>query len=133
MLGIDEVAIGLLNRDRVSDTISTTASEVGPPDARGYVVRDLWIKTESTTSESISATIDAHGLGFLSESVNACGEDTLPTQYLSDWQWLAAYSGWDDVNATPLSMAIPSCSTERLQQGSGHARAVADHLLARRK
>ncbi|SFR92828.1 alpha-galactosidase [Halomicrobium zhouii] len=93
----NEVAVGLFNRGSSSATISTMAAEVGLPSATDYVVRDLHAHTESISSGGISASVPAHGLALFRVTVNSGGADTRPTEYLSDWHWMAAYNGWNDV------------------------------------
>ncbi|RRJ29504.1 NPCBM/NEW2 domain-containing protein [Halocatena pleomorpha] len=86
--------VALLNRSTSPTTILTTASEIGMPSADEYYLRDLWNHNDSYTSGSISATVQGHGIEMFRVEMNAGGEDTQPTQYLSDWHWMAAFENW---------------------------------------
>jgi alpha-galactosidase len=58
------VAVALLNRGSGAANISTTAGEVGLASTSTYTVRDLWSKTTTSTSGTITASVPAHGVAM---------------------------------------------------------------------
>ncbi|MCC9306559.1 NEW3 domain-containing protein [Kitasatospora sp. RB6PN24] len=54
------VAVTLFNENATPATISTTAAAVGLPGAEGYLLRDLWAHTTTSSGGSISATVPGH-------------------------------------------------------------------------
>lgn len=58
-------AVALFNESDDEQTISTTADEVGVPDADTYRTRDLWQQEDGTSSGTLQATVPAHGTVLL--------------------------------------------------------------------
>lgn len=58
-------AVALFNESDDEQTISTTADEVGVPDADTYRTRDLWQQEDGTSSGTLEATVPAHGTVLL--------------------------------------------------------------------
>ncbi|MFI0713412.1 NPCBM/NEW2 domain-containing protein [Streptomyces inhibens] len=54
-------AVALFNETGQPQQISTTAKDVGLPQADGYHLRDLWQHRDTHTTGTISATVPAHG------------------------------------------------------------------------
>ncbi|UKY48871.1 NPCBM/NEW2 domain-containing protein [Streptomyces inhibens] len=54
-------AVALFNETGQPQQISTTAKDVGLPQADGYRLRDLWQHRDTHTTGTISATVPAHG------------------------------------------------------------------------
>ncbi|MGP8303275.1 NPCBM/NEW2 domain-containing protein [Streptomyces inhibens] len=54
-------AVALFNETGQPQQISTTAKDVGLPQADGYRLRDLWQHRDTHTTDTISATVPAHG------------------------------------------------------------------------
>jgi alpha-galactosidase len=57
-------AVILLNRAAGAATISTTAGQIGLAPTGTYTVRDLWAKTTTTTTGTITASVPAHGVAM---------------------------------------------------------------------
>ncbi|MFE5581885.1 NEW3 domain-containing protein [Kitasatospora sp. NPDC056531] len=55
------VAVTLFNENPQPTVISTTAAAVGLPQAKGYLLRDLWEHTDGETAGAISSTVPGHG------------------------------------------------------------------------
>ena len=55
-------AVVLFNSTGSTATISTTATEVGMPNARDYRLQDLWAHTTTETAGNIVASVPAHGV-----------------------------------------------------------------------
>lgn len=64
-------AVALFNRGSRAETIRTTTEEIGMTRAASYVVRDLWQRTEKTTSDEISAIVPPHGVSLFRVAVGA--------------------------------------------------------------
>jgi alpha-galactosidase len=54
-------AVALFNENSSATTITTSAAEVGMNASSQYTLRDLWTKSSTTTSGTISASVPAHG------------------------------------------------------------------------
>ena len=54
-------AVALFNETGQPQRITTSARQVGLPQADGYRLRDLWQHSDQHTSGTISATVPAHG------------------------------------------------------------------------
>ncbi|KOG37595.1 NPCBM/NEW2 domain-containing protein [Streptomyces decoyicus] len=54
-------AVALFNETGQPQRISTTAEELGLPQADGYRLRDLWRHQDTHTTGTVSATVPAHG------------------------------------------------------------------------
>jgi hypothetical protein len=59
-----DVAVGLFNTTGQAETVSTTASAIGIPGAHRYQVTNLWTHEVSSSGNTISATVPAHGVAF---------------------------------------------------------------------
>ena len=59
-----DAVVGLFNTSTESETVSTTASAIGLPARRHYVVRDLWTHARSDSTATISAVVPAHGVAL---------------------------------------------------------------------
>ncbi|GHF68667.1 alpha-galactosidase [Amycolatopsis bartoniae] len=57
-----DVAVALFNRGATSTEIRTDARSAGLPFSSGYVLRDLWQHTETSTLGGISAEVPPHGV-----------------------------------------------------------------------
>ena len=57
-----DVAVALFNRGSTSTEIRTDARSAGLPFSPGYVLRDLWQHTETSTVGGISAEVPPHGV-----------------------------------------------------------------------
>jgi alpha-galactosidase len=62
-------AVALFNTGSSSQQISTSASALGMPKARGYTVLDLWTSQTSQTRNNISAAVPAHAVVLYRVSV----------------------------------------------------------------
>jgi hypothetical protein len=60
-----DVAVALFNRGNSEKDISTSVDETGLSGEMEYTVKDLWDKTEKTTTGEISAHVPSHGIVFL--------------------------------------------------------------------
>ncbi|SFI90744.1 NPCBM/NEW2 domain-containing protein [Amycolatopsis sacchari] len=65
-----DVAVALFNRGATSTEIRTDARAVGLPQSPGYVLRDLWQHTSTSTVGGISAQVPPHGVVLFRVSVS---------------------------------------------------------------
>ncbi|MFC0105681.1 NPCBM/NEW2 domain-containing protein [Kibdelosporangium aridum] len=54
-------AVLLFNEGEKTERVTTTAAEIGLPQATGYKLRDLWAHTDRHTAGTIAATLPPHG------------------------------------------------------------------------
>ncbi|HEV2339980.1 MAG TPA: hypothetical protein VGT05_04460 [Patescibacteria group bacterium] len=59
-----DYAVLLFNGGTTTATITTTLSAIGITQAGSYSMHNLWTNTTSTTTDSISSSIAAHGVGL---------------------------------------------------------------------
>ncbi|GAB2834060.1 hypothetical protein GCM10027091_75090 [Streptomyces daliensis] len=61
-------AVALFNESEQEQKISTTAADVGLPEADSYTLRDLWKHEDASSDGTIEATVPAHGTVLLKVS-----------------------------------------------------------------
>ncbi|MEV6527948.1 NPCBM/NEW2 domain-containing protein [Longispora sp. NPDC051575] len=86
----------LTNETGATATVTTTATALGIGGSASYTLKDLWSRTTTTTTGTISASVPAHGTVMY--RVTPAG--TTPpsgTVYLSDLQPVSSTNGWGPV------------------------------------
>ncbi len=95
----DGSAVVLFHRGTSAAAVSTSAAEVGLGGSSSYSFKDLWSKTTSTTSGTISASVAPHGVAMY--RVTRVGTLAAPpasgTYQVSDISWLTSSNGWGPV------------------------------------
>ncbi|MBO0867903.1 MAG: NPCBM/NEW2 domain-containing protein [Micromonosporaceae bacterium] len=104
-------AVMLLNRSDTPQTISTTASAVGLPNAGGYAVANLWTHSTTESAGSIAATVPADSAQLYRLAALHDEVDQYPpaTMISVDPQVPPAYPGSDIRVAQPgQTIAVPA-------------------------
>jgi alpha-galactosidase len=89
-LASGDFAVALFNENASTATISTNPGEAGLPVSSSYRLVDLWSKTVTTTTGTISASVPAHGTVAFRVTPGTSGGAT----FVSDMTWQASTNGW---------------------------------------
>jgi alpha-galactosidase len=107
-----DVAVALYNSGDTAATMSTTASQVGLPSARGaYALTDLWTKKVTESAGAIRAQVPAHGTVLY--RVRATGDwDAYPPATVVSVEVAPAYPGGPAVLQPGTANAVTTTFTD---------------------
>jgi hypothetical protein len=60
-----DAVVGLFNTGTATQSISTTAADLGLPQAKDYLVTDLWTHKQTETTGTLSPSVAPHGVALL--------------------------------------------------------------------
>ncbi|MFF4582460.1 NPCBM/NEW2 domain-containing protein [Streptomyces sp. NPDC001373] len=90
-------AVTLTNEGSNRTTITTTVQALGIAGAPSYTVKDLWAKTTTTSTGTISATVPRHGTAMFRVTPSTPVPPPGGMSNLSDLPFLTQSSGWGPV------------------------------------
>ncbi|MDH6123950.1 NPCBM/NEW2 domain-containing protein [Kitasatospora sp. GP82] len=90
-------AVTLTNESASTAAVSTTVQDLGIGGAASYAVKDLWSKTTSSTTGSLTATVPPHGTVMLRVTPGSPVPPPSGMNRLSDLPWSSAVNGWGPV------------------------------------
>ncbi len=112
-------AVLLFNEGERTERVTTTAAEIGLPQAPGYKVRDLWAHTDRNTAGTVAATLPPHGSAMFRVNADR-GWAKYPPAVDTGASLQAAYPG-----ALPLVIPGENASVTTTATNSGRLPAIA--------